>query len=104
MDVQDKHQRRIRWWHTDWCQNNEVKRKGCSNLKDLIESDKLIIHDLDTISELTTFVAHGQSYQAEEGCHDDLVMTLVLFGWMIEQRYYKEVTDNDLREKIRQSN
>ena len=78
----------------------EVKRKGCSNLKDLIESDKLIIHDLDTISELTTFVAHGQSYQAEEGCHDDLVMTLVLFGWMIEQRYYKEVTDNDLREKL----
>ena len=78
----------------------EVKRKGCSNLKDLIESDKLIIHDLDTISELTTFVAHGQSYQAEEGSHDDLVMTLVLFGWMIEQRYYKEVTDNDLREKL----
>ena len=78
----------------------EVKRKGCSNLKDLVESDKLIIHDLDTISELTTFVAHGQSYQAEEGCHDDLVMTLVLFGWMIEQRYYKEVTDNDLREKL----
>ena len=78
----------------------EVKRKGCSNLKDLIESDKLIIYDLDTISELTTFVAHGQSYQAEEGCHDDLVMTLVLFGWMIEQRYYKEVTDNDLREKL----
>jgi hypothetical protein len=78
----------------------EVKRKGCSNLKDLIESDKLLIHDLDTISELTTFVAHGQSYQAEEGCHDDLVMTLVLFGWMIEQRYYKEVTDMDLREKL----
>ena len=78
----------------------EVKRKGCSNLKDLIENDKLIVHDLDTISELTTFVASGQSYQAEEGCHDDLVMTLVLFGWMIEQRYYKEVTDNDLRERL----
>jgi hypothetical protein len=78
----------------------DVKRKGCSNLKDLIESDKLIIHDLDTISELTTFVAHGQTYQAEEGCHDDLVMTLVLFGWMIEQRYYKEITDMDLREKL----
>tara|TARA_B100000949_G_scaffold78280_1_gene69723 strand:- start:946 stop:2598 length:1653 start_codon:yes stop_codon:yes gene_type:complete len=78
----------------------EVKRKGCSNLKDLIESDKLIIYDLDTISELTTFVAHGQTYQAEEGCHDDLVMTLVLFGWMIEQRYYKEITDMDLREKL----
>ena len=49
---------------------------------------------------MTTFVAHGQSYQAEEGCHDDIVMTLVLFGWMIEQRYFKEVTDMDLREKL----
>ena len=80
----------------------EVKRKGCSNLKDLIESDKLIIYDLDTITELTTFVAHGQSYQAEEGNHDDLVATLFLFGWVIEQRYFKEVTDSDLRERLYQ--
>jgi len=80
----------------------EVKRKGCSNLKDLIESDKLIIYDLDTITELTTFVAHGQSYQAEEGNHDDLVATLFLFGWLIEQRYFKEVTDTDLRERLYQ--
>ena len=80
----------------------EVKRKGCSNLKDLIESDKLLIHDLDTISELTTFVASGQSYNAEEGSHDDLVATLFLFGWMIEQRYFKEVTDTDLRERMYQ--
>ena len=77
----------------------DVKRKGCSNLKDLIESDKLIIYDLDTISELTTFVASGQSYNAEEGNHDDLVATLFLFGWLIEQRYFKEVTDTDLRER-----
>ena len=80
----------------------EVKRKGCSNLKDLIESDKLIIYDLDTISELTTFVASGQSYNAEEGNHDDLVATLFLFGWLIEQRYFKEVTDTDLRERLYQ--
>ena len=80
----------------------DVKRKGCSNLKDLIESDKLIIYDLDTISELTTFVASGQSYNAEEGNHDDLVATLFLFGWLIEQRYFKEVTDTDLRERLYQ--
>ena len=78
----------------------EVKRKGCSALKDLIESDKLIIYDLDTITELTTFIVKGQSYEADEGYHDDLVMTLVLFGWMVNQKYFTDVTDSDLREKL----
>ena len=80
----------------------EVKRKGCSALKDLIESDKLIIYDLDTITELTTFIVKGQSYEADEGYHDDLVMTLVLFGWMVNQKYFTDVTDSDLREKLYQ--
>jgi len=80
----------------------EVKRKGCSALKDLIESDKLIVYDLDTITELTTFVVKGQSYEADEGYHDDLVMTLVLFGWMVNQKYFTDVTDSDLREKMYQ--
>ena len=78
----------------------EVKRKGCSALKDLIEGDKLLIYDLDTITELTTFVAKGSSYEADEGYHDDLVMGLILFGWMVNQKYFTEVTDSDLREKM----
>jgi len=78
----------------------EVKRKGCSTLKDLIETDKLIIYDLDTITELTTFVAKGQSYEADEGYHDDLVTTLFLFGWLVNQKYFTEITDLDLREKL----
>jgi len=75
----------------------QVKRIGCSNLKDIIETDKLIIQDLDTIVELSQFVQKGDSYEAEQGTHDDLAMCLVLFAWCINQDYFKEVTDSDLR-------
>ena len=78
----------------------EVKRKGCSNTKDLIEGDKLLIWDLDTINELTTYVAKGQSFEADEGYHDDLVTTIILFGWLVNQKYFTEITDLDLREKM----
>ena len=77
-----------------------VKQVGCSNLKALIEEDKLIIQDYDTIAELTTFIQKGQSFQAEEGCHDDLAMCLVMFSWMAMQEYFKEMHDNDVRARI----
>ena len=77
-----------------------VKQVGCSNLKALIEDDKLMIPDYDTISELTTFIQKGQSFQAEEGCHDDLAMCLVIFAWMAMQEYFKEMHDNDVRARI----
>jgi len=77
-----------------------VKQVGCSNLKALIEEDKLVIQDYDTIAELTTFIQKGQSFQAEEGCHDDLAMCLVIFGWMAMQPYFKEMHDNDVRARI----
>ena len=78
----------------------EIKRKGCSNCKDLIEGDKLLIWDLDTITEMTSYVAKGSSYEAEEGYHDDLMTTLILFGWLVNQKYFTEITDLDLREKM----
>ena len=78
----------------------EVKRKGCSSCKDLIEGDKLLIWDLDTITEMTTYVAKGSSYEADEGYHDDLMATLILFGWLVNQKYFTEITDLDLREKM----
>ena len=59
-----------------------VKQVGCSNLKALIEEDKLVIPDYDTIAELTTFIQKGQSFAAEDGCNDDLAMCLVIFAWM----------------------
>ncbi len=77
-----------------------VKQVGCSNLKALIEDDKLLIPDYDTIAELTTFIQKGQSFQAEDGCHDDLAMCLVIFGWMAMQEYFKEMHDNDVRARI----
>ena len=77
-----------------------VKKVGCSNLKTLIEEDKLQFLDYDIISELTTFVQKRQSFEAEEGCNDDLAMCLVIFAWLVAQEYFKEMTDNDVRKRI----
>jgi len=70
-----------------------VKSIGCSMLKLLIEQDQLIINDPDTIQELSTFSKKNNTYQAESGCHDDLVMCLVLFGYLSEQPFFKQMTD-----------
>jgi hypothetical protein len=77
-----------------------VKKLGCSNLKLLIEDDKLLTCDYDIISELTTFTQRNQSFEAEEGCNDDLAMCLVIFSWLVAQDYFKEMTDNDVRKRI----
>jgi hypothetical protein len=77
-----------------------VKKLGCSNLKALIEEDKLIIKDYDIISELTTFIQKGNSFEAEEGCNDDLAMSLVIFSWLCMQPYFREMTNNDVRQRI----
>ena len=78
----------------------QVKRIGCTNLKTLIEGDKLIINDFNMIEELSTFVRRGQSWSAEEGSNDDLVMCLVIFAWISNQRYFKELTDQDIRARM----
>ena len=80
--------------------SKNVKRMGCSTLKELVEKDHLYIEDYDIISELMTFAEKGTSYQAEEGYNDDLVMCLVLFGWLVNQRYFKEITDSDIRKEL----
>lgn len=78
-----------------------VKQQGCSLLKLLVEQNQLIINDANTIEELSTFSRKGQTYEAEQGCHDDLVMPLVLFGWMTDQPYFKEMTDINTIQKLR---
>jgi hypothetical protein len=80
--------------------SKNVKKIGCSNLKTIVEDDKLIIKDYEIISELTTFIQKNQSFEAEDGCHDDLAMCLVIFSWLIVQPYFKEMTDNDVRKRI----
>ena len=77
-----------------------VKKLGCSNLKTLVEDDKLLTCDYEIISELTTFSQKHNSFEAEEGCNDDLAMCLVIFAWLVAQDYFKEMTDNDVRKRI----
>jgi hypothetical protein len=77
-----------------------VKKVGCANLKQIIEDDKLIFNDYEIISELTTFIQKKQSFEADEGFHDDLVMCMVIFAWLVQQDYFKELTDNDVRKRI----
>lgn len=77
-----------------------VKKIGCSNLKTLIEMDKLITTDFDTIAELNTFVRDKDTYKAEEGNNDDIVMTLVLFSWLTAQSFFKEITNSDVRQRL----
>jgi hypothetical protein len=79
---------------------SRVKGIGCSNLKDLIEHDKLIINDMNTITELSMFVTKGKSWAAEGGGHDDMVMGLVMFGWISTQPEFKELTDMELRVRL----
>jgi len=77
-----------------------VKKVGCSNLKTLIEDEKVIFNDYDIISELTTFIQKHNSFEAEEGCNDDLAMCLVIYAWLVQQDYFKELTDQDVRKRI----
>lgn len=77
-----------------------VKKVGCLNLKTLIEEEKLIFNDYDIISELTTFIQKGNSFEAEEGCNDDLAMCLVIYSWLVVQDYFKELTDQDVRKRL----
>ena len=77
-----------------------VKRLGCSILKNLVEGQKILIQDFDVISELSTFIAKGGSFEAEEGSHDDLVMCLVLFSWMTNQQFFADMTNTNIKQKL----
>ena len=77
-----------------------TKKVGCLNLKTLIEDNKLTFTDFEIINELTTFVQKANSFEAEDGRNDDLVMCLVMYSWLILQDYFKELTDQDIRKRI----
>ena len=79
-----------------------VKTIGCSILKLLIEQEQLIVNDFETIKELSTFSKKGSSFEAEVGNHDDLVMCLVLFAWLSDQKYFRELTDINTLSKLRE--
>jgi hypothetical protein len=77
-----------------------VKKVGALNLKTLIEADKLIFNDYEILSELTTFIQKSNSFEAEEGCNDDLAMCLVIYAWLVQCDYFKELTDQDVRKRL----
>lgn len=79
-----------------------VKSLGCSMIKSIVEQRKIEIVDEFTINELNTFSQKGKSYEAEEGKHDDMVMPLVLFGWLTAQDYFKQITDSDVMKSLRE--
>ena len=80
--------------------DKKVKRIGCFNFKSLLEEKKLPVFDADVISELSTFIESKGSYEADVGYHDDLVMPLVLFGWLTTNSYFREITDVNLRKAV----
>jgi hypothetical protein len=80
--------------------DKKVKRIGCSNFKSMVEEKKLLIHDADTISEISTFIQRKNTYMADDGYHDDLVMPLVLFSWLTTNSYFKELTNVNLRKEL----
>ena len=84
--------------------NRKVKRIGCSGFKDVLETGKLEIVDENTIMEISTFVAKGQSYEASDGNHDDLVMNFVLFGYFVSTNYFTDLTDIDLKQMLFEQN
>ena len=77
-----------------------VKKVGCSNLKQMVEDNKLIVEDYDVVNELSTFIVKGSSFTADEGCTDDLVSCMFLFSWAADQTYFKELTDMDVRQTM----
>ena len=77
-----------------------IKRVGCANIKTLVEGDKLVINSFKIIQEMSTFAKRGQSWQAEDGANDDLMMCLVIFGWVSNQGYFKELTNQNARQQM----
>ncbi len=82
--------------------DKRVKRIGCFTFKSLLEEKKLLVFDPDVISEISTFIQVRDSYQADEGYHDDLVMPLVLFSWLTTNPYFREMSDVNIREAMYQ--
>jgi len=80
--------------------NRKTKRLGCSAIKDILETNRLTINDDATILEISTFEAKGQSYEASDGNHDDLMMNLVLFGYFVSTQYFSDMTDINLKQMM----
>ena len=80
---------------------NKSKLSACAKLKSLVETRRINIASKTLISELKTFVAHGGSYAAKIGEHDDLVMSTLLAVRMIQLlQEFDSNLDAELRDGI----
>jgi hypothetical protein len=77
-----------------------IKRIGCSTLKELLEENRMSICDRDGITELMTFISKGNSFEADRGFHDDMVMNLVLFSWFVTTDHFYHLTDRQVKELL----
>ena len=78
----------------------KTKRLGCTAIKDILEEGKLEVVDENTIMEISTFVGKGQSYEASDGNHDDLMMNLVMFGYFVSTQFFADMTDINLKQMM----
>ena len=78
----------------------KIKRIGCSTLKELLEENRMEICDRNTITELMTFISKGNSFEADRGFHDDMVMNLVLFSWFVTTDHFFHLTDRQVKELL----
>ena len=78
----------------------KTKIIGCANVKDLIDRNNLIINDQETITQFGTFVQNNTGSYAGDDTRDDLVMTHVLFGWLANQPWFKDLTNQDMRNEM----
>jgi hypothetical protein len=80
--------------------DKKVKRIGCFNFKSLVEEGKLLFWDAVAISEISTFIEKKESFAADDGYTDDVVMTMVLFAWLTTQDYFKDLNNVDIRKAL----
>lgn len=71
----------------------QTKKLGCVIFKRLVEEDKILLNDDRIIQELMTFVSKSNTYKADDGHHDDMVMTLIFFAWLTRQEYYADLIE-----------
>ena len=72
----------------------QTKKLGCAIMKRLIEEDKILVNDERIIQELMTFVSKSNTFKADDGHNDDLVMTLVFFSWLCRQEYFADLIES----------
>jgi hypothetical protein len=71
----------------------QTKKVGCAILKRLVEEDKILLNDERIVQELFSFISKSNTYKAEDGHNDDLVMCLVFFSWLSRQDYYADLIE-----------